>query len=45
MDLSEIQMNTRDSPFTGALIFQMANLSLKHRRQIRWNAASQKVGI
>ncbi|HSU31126.1 MAG TPA: Gfo/Idh/MocA family oxidoreductase [Bryobacteraceae bacterium] len=31
--------------FQSALVVQMANLSLKHGRQIRWNAASQKVEV
>jgi hypothetical protein len=45
MDLSGIEMNRRDFLFTGALVVQMANLSLKHGRQIRRNPASQKVEI
>ena len=31
--------------FQSTLVVQMANLSLKHGRQIRWNAASQKVEV
>jgi predicted dehydrogenase len=31
--------------FQAALVVQMANLSLKHGRRIRWNAAAQKVEI
>ena len=31
--------------FQATLVVQMANLSLRHRREIRWNAASQKVEI
>lgn len=31
--------------FQSSLVVQMANLSLKHGRQIRWNAAAQKVEI
>jgi hypothetical protein len=31
--------------FQAALVVQMANLSLKHGRRIRWNPAAQKVEI
>lgn len=31
--------------FQSTLVVQMANLSLKHGRQIRWDAASQKVEV
>lgn len=43
-------VRTREKPtapmslgFQSALVVQMANLSLKHGRRIRWNAAAQKV--
>jgi predicted dehydrogenase len=31
--------------FQATLVLQMANLSIKHGRQVRWNAAAQKVEI
>ncbi|HEY1948631.1 MAG TPA: Gfo/Idh/MocA family oxidoreductase [Bryobacteraceae bacterium] len=31
--------------FQATLVLQMANLSMKHGRQIRWNATSQKVEV
>lgn len=31
--------------FQSTLVVQMANLSLKHRREIRWNAVSRKVEV
>jgi predicted dehydrogenase len=31
--------------FQSSLVVQMANLSLKHGREVRWNAASQKVEV
>ncbi len=31
--------------FQSALVVQMANLSLKHGRRVRWNAAQQKVEV
>jgi hypothetical protein len=32
-----------ESGFKAALVTQMANLALRHRRRVTWNSSSQKV--